>query len=168
MSVPPLRRKYLALLRRARDQEGTPEGELCKKIASRMKERYDLDAEDLPVQWQEVRYKAPFEHELLIQIGEYLGCSMYRLRGGRRKVLTFESDAPTAEVVVFTFETLRGRLEQIVKYAAIGFIQGALPLSSEHYSETSEPLDEDQIAAAKAGLEAGRRNRVRKAIWDGS
>lgn len=165
-----LRRKYEALRSRAADQAGTPEGELCARIADRLQCVHDLDDEaaDEPVT-REFRWKTEAECQLLIHVCEYLGATpkSYRRRP-RLQIVVIETDAVTGDLVDHTYESMRGKLAKLLTYATAGFLQGSMPIQSKDddgNASRSEP-DPALLDAAFAGAQFGAQSRPVKALTE--
>lgn len=80
-------RRYLALVARAKDQAGTPEGDTCQRMAeSMLAARPDLAdlTDSLPTEKRDYRFDDLWEHDLLVRIGQYLGLTAKRYVAGEK------------------------------------------------------------------------------------
>lgn len=162
-------RRYLALVARAKDQTGTPEGDTCRRMAeSMLAARPDLAdlTGPLPTEWREYRYKDGFERDLLIRIGLYLDLSPKSWTRNRKRVVLFEADVPTHAAIEQTFEVLRERMHAALTYAFTGFEVGALPLPPKpgEPESASPKLDAGLLELAMAARSFGADSRPRKAL----
>lgn len=170
-------RKYMALRGRAEDQKGTPEGELCAKLAEKLCEKYPEmvdgmeDDEHLPTSDVEMRWKHEFERSLLLRVADYLDEKAYVNRlHPRRKVLVFLVDGPTACLLEQAYETCRAQLGKLLVYVQAGFHHGALPIPYEDDDESDAerpPIDPGLAEAAFAAAMYGRGKQPRKALGPG-
>lgn len=168
-------RRYLALLARAKDQAGTPEGDTCRRMADAMLAKCptlaDVDGA-LPTRWVEYRYKDSWEHDLIVRIAEYLCLVPKRWTKSRAKVLLLDADEPTHAAIEQTFAVLSKRMREVLSYAYAGFQVGALPLprakrvdgpADDDESADDEP-DQQLIDLALAARSFGQTSHPRKAL----
>ena len=163
-------RRYLALLARAKDQTGTPEGDTCAAMAAAMLAACLTLADvvgAMPTVWQEYRYADAWQRDLLVRIAEYLGLVPKAYVKSRKKVILIEADAPTHAAIGQTFAVLSKRMQTVLSYAFAGFQAGALPIKraprEDADGERDDP-DPDLIELAMAAKEFGRGSRPRKAL----
>jgi hypothetical protein len=164
-------RRYLALLARAKDQAGTPEGDTCRSMADAMLASCPslaVSVDTLPFNWDEYKYADPWEHDLLLRIGEYLDIEPKRWAKSRRKVLLFLADVPTHAAIRQTFAVLGRRMREVLTYAFAGFQAGALPLPRRERDDTDdddapEP-DPELLELAMSARSFGSASQPRKAL----
>lgn len=163
-----LRRKYEALRSRAADQAGTPEGELCARIADRLQRVHDLDDEAVgEIVRREFRWKTEADHQLLIRVCDYLGAvPMVYTNRPRVKVVIVDADAVTGDLVDHAYESMRGKLDELLVYTTAGFLQGAMPIQSKGDGDSGSKPDAALLEAAMAGAHFGARSRPVKALTE--
>jgi hypothetical protein len=163
-------RRYLALLARAKDQAGTPEGDTCASMAAAMLAACptlaDIDGA-MPTTWQEYRYADPWQRDLLVRIAEYLSLVPKGYVKSRKKVILIEADAPTHAAIGQTFAVLSKRMQTVLSYAFAGFQAGALPIKRVPREDAGDDRDEpdpDLMELAMAAKAFGRDSQPRKAL----
>jgi hypothetical protein len=166
------RRRYRALIARAEDQAGTPEGDVCNAMAAKMlaadPSLADEGGAELPVEWREYKATEPFERDLLVHIGKYVGASANEYKNkrakARRDAILFETDAPTHAAIEHTFEVLRVRMRKVLLFALGGFFNGAVPSGATQPSDDFDDDDDELHELASAARNFGRTSSPRKAL----
>lgn len=166
------RARYEKLIARAKDQAGTPEGDLCERFAERLLLQYpDIQSgRDLKTSHHEFRWSTEHERNLLIRLAAYLELDALINRARPRlQVIFVEADTPTAVAMRQTYEVMRRRIARVVEYAALGFMMGALPVASDNSDgdHQDNDIDDDLIAIGLSAMEMGSNHCDRKAITDG-
>jgi len=162
---PSPKRRYLALLARAKDQAGKPEGELCRKLADRMASKWphlvDFDGA-LPEHRHEIRWQGWHERDLLLRTIKYCGAVPQAYTGSRRQVLTFMADEPTLGLIEQAFAQLRAQCRALLNASLIGFMHGAVP--DPDPLEGAAPIEGELLGAAMAAVNYGTDSQPRKAL----
>jgi len=166
-------RRFQALRARAKDQAGKPEGDLCAAIAERMLEN-NPNLEDGPgeVERREYRWTTPGHRDLIDRAARYFGQMPCKYVKGRKRVIVIETDEGTHDLIRYTIDVLRPKMEEVMEYAAAGFVLGAMPITRDFDSD-SDDTDSDPTSwqlleiAAAAGM-SGRASRPRRALNPGA
>ncbi len=164
-------RRYRNLVARARDQAGTPEGELCDQLAAKMRLLHGeclADADDLPLERHSIRWHEWHDRELIVWACEFFDLSPMKTSGSRAKLILVDCDGPTLALLDHAISSLRPRLDRLIKVTTAGFLTGALPHSygGTETESSGEELSADELEAARAGMVHGRRHTPRKALTE--
>ena len=166
-----LRSRYAKLQALADDQAGTPEGDLAASMAAAMIERFpELEAPEAPPVKRVIATRHAFDVCLLTRIATWLGLEAYRVghrrpdgKGVRwREGLQVVGTEDLVELVDTFYQAHRAHLDELLKWTAVGYAVGAFPRTreDEDADEDAPRLTPEQLAAARAGLEAGKRHQA--------
>lgn len=161
-------RRYLALIARARDQRGKPEGDLCEKLAAKMVALHGPRLEeriDLPTITHELRWKDWPDREIIVWASLYFELRPTKLVSSRKHVILVECDEPTFRLLEEAIALARPRLARLMEATAAGFLTAAFP-HPDRPGETASDREftDAELAAQAAGLQGGYLARPRKAI----
>lgn len=168
-------RRYRALLRLAKDQKGTPEGDTAARVAQCMLDADQglaaEDHEDLAPVLREFRWKTETDRDVLYHAFLFAGAEPQRWTRSRAKVLVAVEPPPVLAAIEEAYVATRERARLFLQGALSGFLLGAMPLprrDSTGEKENDRPLDESVLDGVRAGMAAGSKVRIRRSITDGS
>lgn len=169
---------YAHLVNLARDQAGTPEGDTAAKLAEELKHKYGPGvavAEAEPDYKQRVAYNTENERALAVKIGSFLGLESMRYGNPRSdgkgirwlSIVSFEGPRALVLIAVKLYQEYRGKLAEVLEYTTAGYVAAAFPMPpSERKAGDGHTYTRAQLAAIRAGIAAGNRDRYQAPIPD--
>lgn len=164
-----LRARYAKLIALAEDQADTPEGETAARMAAAMLERFpELQIPEAPPAKRVIATRHVYDQTLLTRIATFLACKAYQVGRGRsdgkgvrwREGLQIEGPPELIELVADFYQEHRKRLDDVLKWTAVGYAVGAFPRLDQEDTGDAQVLTPEQLEAARAGLAAGKRNQA--------
>ncbi len=171
-----VRRRYDALIARARDQAGLPEAKVCLDIAAKMREQWgddlrDIDERGLEEIMMQIRVAGEDVNcELAFRLADWMGVELKGFVDGRKR--NFWAVVGPAAVVPGYVELYEWHQRQMskgiekakVSYAA-GYIYGSAPVSLRPSEDDSDDAVPDyDVDIASVGVNDARKPRARKAL----
>lgn len=157
----------------ARDQAGTPEGASAARLAARYLERFhELEASTAPPVERVVATRHRFDSILLTRVAAFLEVRAFRVgrkrpdgKGVRwREGLELRGPADLVELAVETYQDHRDRLDQVLEWAAVGYLEGAIPLERPVDAPEGEEPPAELLAVALGAMAAGAGSRPSETV----